>query len=101
MTHEVVINIPSDEEREEKWISMNMPDKDLGCSECVWGVKSMSHIKPIYCTCVYGRQHTEPQQPWLASLGERLILFLQTLIKPTKQQKTGERDIEEGHNLKN
>jgi hypothetical protein len=82
MTHEVIINMENiliDEEREKKWESMNTPDKDLGCSECVWGIQSMNHITPIYCSCVYGRQHKEPQQPWLASLGERFILFLRKI----------------------
>ena len=76
----------SDAEKEKQWAAINARElksiqqkNPFGCENCVWGIQSMEDTYPIYCTCLYGQRHTRRQQPFLSSLGEKIIEFFKYL----------------------
>ena len=71
-----------DIENAKKWAIINTREFEkfeqkhpMGCDDCVWGIISMENTYPVYCSCLYGQRHTNERQPFLASLGEKIIQF--------------------------
>jgi len=79
--------IPTDEEREEAWIQINIKEKVLekkmwqntkfGCERCCW--ENIEEGKPHSCSCFI-----KEEMPVLAALGEKVVGFFRRLFTDSK-----------------